>query len=284
MVTTLYATLAQVKSELQATSTTDDAKVLLALRIVSARIDRIMASRKTFFAPVLEERQFQITRNRVESFYNTFLLNMPLLSISSAFINTTDITARLSVYPPYPSPYSQVRLTDNTTSFYWYNYCDFRTPSFLKITGYWGYNSDYANAYLAVDTLTAGITASQTTLVVADIDGTNDYGLAPRISAGNLLKIGDELLEVTATNITTNTATVRRGVNGTTGAIHAISAPVSVYQVDEPIAHITARQASLLYARRGAYDSKNISDIGTIQFPSDLLSELTGVLTQYAYA
>jgi len=284
MVTTLYATLADVRNNINASSTTGDAQALGALRVVSARIDRIMSSRKTFFAPVLEERQFAITTDRVNSFYISFLLNMPLLSITTAYVGTTDVTSYVEVFPPYPSPYSQVQLTDPTRYWYWLDYCTYRRPTFFKLTGYWGYNSDYANAWLAVDTLAVQINASITTITVADIDGTNEYGLAPRISAGNLLKIDDELLEVTATNTTTNVATVRRGVNGTTAASHLISATVSTYQVDEPIRHITARQAALLYGRRGAYDNQNISDIASVQYPSDLLAELTGTLTQYAYA
>ena len=115
------------------------------------------------------------------------------------------------------------------------------------------------------------------------MDGANPRGYSPRISAGNLLLIDDEYLEVTATNTTTNVVTVIRGANGSTAATHLIAAPVSVWQVEDNIKRVTARQAGLLYARRGAFETANITEIGIIQYPVDLLAELRGVLQGYSY-
>jgi len=158
--------------------------------------------------------------------------------------------------------------------------CD---PLTTIVYGVWGYHRRYASAWLAVDAIAAGINATVTALTVADVDGLNVQGYGPRISAGNLLKIDSEYLEVTATNITTNVVTVIRGANGSTAAAHLIAAPVSVWQVEDNIKRVTARQAGLLYARRGAFETANITEIGIIQYPVDLLAELRGVVQGYGY-
>jgi len=80
------------------------------------------------------------------------------------------------------------------------------------MAGVWGYNSDYLQAWQAVDVITVvGINSSVTSFTVADVDGVDVYGVTPRISAGNYVLIDSEVMLVTATNTTTNTVTVKRG-------------------------------------------------------------------------
>jgi len=50
------------------------------------------------------------------------------------------------------------------------------------------------------------------------------------------------------------------------------------------VRRVTARQAGLLYARRGAYEQQTITDVGVITYPADLLSELRGVLQGFQFA
>ena len=285
MATTPYATLADAKVETKATSTLDDNVLLSYIRTVSNRIDRLLYSNRAFFAPVIETRQFMLTSDNVWSAVNAFRFSDNLLAATGVTVNGTDYVGSTEGYPIYPTPFNALRLT---TTVSWYNIgcvSNWRSPVYVTIAGVWGYHSDYNNAWLDVDTITTvgGINASVTTFTVTDVDGLNAYGLTPRLSAGALIRVDSEFMEVTATNITTNTVTVRRGVNGSTAAIHAESATVAMFQVEDNIRRVVARQAAFLYARRGSYENASVTDMAVVSFPSDLLGELIGVMNSYAY-
>lgn len=81
---TNYCTLAEVKAELKATTTTDDSDVRRSMRQVSARIDALMGTpRRPFFAPYTEQRKFPIISTRIDSFYNVYWLRQHILSVSA---------------------------------------------------------------------------------------------------------------------------------------------------------------------------------------------------------
>lgn len=278
----MYATLAEAKAELNADLTTDDASILFLVRMVGARIDNLMASRVPLFEPFIEAREFEVNAYNVDSSRNVFMLppTDTLLDIDTISLGTSTLSA-VDPYPASRVPIRRIRRTDGSS---WYACASSCDPLTTIVYGVWGYHRRYASAWLAVDTLAAAIVStSATTLTVADVDGLNPQGYGPRISAGNLLKIDSEYLEVTATNTTTNVVTVIRGANGSTADVHLIAAPVSVWQVEDNIKRVTARQAGLLYARRGAFETANITEIGIIQYPVDLLAELRGVVQGYSY-
>lgn len=285
---TLYATLDDAKSTMKAgtsSNVTEDPIVLRNLRVVSRRIDRLFASRRPYFAPWIETREYLIDAERINSAEQTFLFGDPLLALTAVTVGTDALVVNSTVklWPPLTTPARQLRLISPGLG--WYGYCDSNyDPLRVIITGTWGYHRDWTNAWLDVTTLSAAIaTAAVTTITLTDIDGTDVYGRQPWISAGSLLQIDSEWLEVIATNTTTNVATVRRGVNGSTAATHLISATVSVYQPEEDIRDVVARQAGFKYARRGAYETVTVADLGSIQFPPDLLGELRATLSGYAY-
>lgn len=276
-----YCTLADAKATMRADSTLDDALLLSLIGQVSARIDLLMSTNTPYFQPYTDALEFEVVAQRVDSGRNAFILppGSPLLALTSVSLNGAAVTA--SAHPATRSPISMIRRTDGGS---WYeNGTD--DPPTVVITGVWGYHRRYAQAWSVVDALAAAvISTTATTITVADVDGSNPDGFTPRISAGNLIGIDNELLEVTATNTVTNVVTVRRGMNGTTASTHLIAAPVSVWQTDDNVRRVTARQAGLLYARRGAYEQQTITDVGVITYPADLLSELRGVLQGFQFA
>jgi hypothetical protein len=285
----LYCTLADVRSELNADSTVDDQKVMRGVRQLSRRIDTMFRN-QNLFVPVIQTRRIALSNININSWERTLILRSPqqgvapLLLLTGVTINSTALVIGTSVqaYPQPYAPYYQLQLIGDC-ALSWYDYCNVTLPGprFASVAGVWGYNMDYANAWLAVDDLSAGINASVTTLTVADVDGDNPYGEAPRISAGNVIQIDTEWMDVIATNITTNTVTVVRGVNGSTAAAHLVDAPVSVYLVDESIRRI-CRQAAFQYSRIGAFDTSRISDFSTLQFPEDFLQEVKDLLNLFA--
>lgn len=281
---TYYASLADAKNAMNAgsaSSTTDDAILLAMIGAVSTRVDLLMNpdAGAAYFAPCTEAREYEVRYDNVDSRRGVYILpsGETMLALTSVTLNGTPITA--TAYPSTRSPITMFRRANGL----WYEN-NSGDPLTAIISGVWGYHRRYAQAWAAVDTLTAAIVSTTaTTLTVADVDGVDEAGLTPRISAGNLLRIDDELVEVTETNTSANVITARRGVNGTTAATHLNAAAVSVFRPEETIRRTVARQAGMLYARRGAYEQQTITDVGVVTYPADLLSELRGVLQGFQY-
>lgn len=279
---TMYCTLADARAEMKAENTTDDAQLLALVNQVSRRIDLVMGGYSVpSFGPYIDTREYEVCGANVDSGRNVFLLpsGETLLALTSVTLNGTAVTG-VAAYPATRSPISMIRRTDSVS---WYEN-DTDDPPTVTISGVWGWHRRYAEAWASVDALAAAIVSTTaTTFTVADVDGAGLDGFTPRLSAGNLIRVDDEIMEVTATTVATNTVAVRRGVNGSTAATHLISSAVEVWQTDENIRRVTARQAAFLYARRGAFEAQNITDMGTVTYPSDLLAELRGVLQGFQY-
>lgn len=283
-----YATLAQVKGEQLATSTTDDDKLMARVMSTCARIDKIMGSGYRYFMPWIRTITIPVTEFITDSVVNTLALPYPLLELTSLTYNGTAMVVNTDVeaYVPGVTPYRLLRL--KSTAYTWHTWDGYNSAypvPLVAVTGIWGYHSDYVNAWLSVDTLTAAIaTTSITTLTVGDVDGDDAYGFSPRISRGALLKIDDEFLEVIDTNTTTNVVTVKRGANGSTAATHMQDTAVYTWQPEADITDVVMRQASLKYTRRGAFEVSTFNEAGvTTSYPQDLLMELKGVLQNYVY-
>lgn len=289
----LYSPLAYTLSVMAATAAgavqtaADRQRLLSATRVASRRIDREMGAKRPLFVPARGDWRLRVTPDRVNSHDNTLALDVPMATLEGATVGTRSLTFGTDVegYPdPDNAPYSALRLM--TCCAGWYGIADdcYTSPLFATVLGISVLHTDYANAWARVDALTANIDASVTSISVADVDGADAYGLTPRISDGNLLRIGDEFMEVLAVNTTTNAVTVRRGVNGTTAAAHVATDGVDVFMVEDPIRYITARQAGLIYARAGAYVTVEVSGLGNeVRYPADLLQELKAVLQDYQF-
>ena len=280
---TFYATLDEAKNENKASSATDDTRLFDALRATSRRVDAIFQSRRPFFAPLIETREWLIEPQHVWSWLRTFYFDDPLLSLTAVVVGSTTLTVGTTVeaWPTLHPPFRKLRLMNSCDN--WYDFCNSDDPVMVTITGQWGWHPDFANAWFKVDDLQADINASVTELTVADVDGLDDLGRSPRLSAGNLIRIGTEFLEITATDTATNIATVRRAVNGSTAAAHVTNDDVEVWETHEPVKRAVIRQANMLYAKRGAYDGVNISGLSNIVFPSDLMAEFRNIMTELAY-
>ena len=278
--TNYYCTLAQVKSELKAENTTSDNYVLSMIQVVSQRVDEMLKRRYQFFLPYTYAKSVPLDEYTHSAYMNTLLLPDYLLSLTSVVVNTTDVTTNARLYPPNEVPVYRLQLNNNAR---WTDYPDDNYPiTYVNVTGVWGYNRDYPNAWQSVDTITTvgGINASATTFTVADADGVDTYGLTPRFSIGNDIKADTEIMLVIGVNTTTNTLTVRRGVLGTTSATHTQGTAVSTYTVEPIISQTVARQVGKIYANRGGYTTQS-TEAGNFTYPPDLLSELKNVVSLY---
>lgn len=278
-----YGSLAEAKIELVAKSSVDDAQLYNYTRIVSRRIDLLMTGRSTrpYFGPYSEARQLLIDASRVDSYRNTFLLGYPLLEYSALTAGGTNAYSTSQGFPQGITPYNLLRMTASGSPWYSYVCSADGNPAYAAITGVWGYHSDYANAWLAVDTLAANITAGAVSMTVGNVDGEDAYGISPRFSAGNLIKLDSEFFLVTKTDTGTNKVYVKPALNGTTAADHTAGATIYRWETEEPIRRITARQAAMLYSRQGAFTAKVFDGVGEITYPQDLLKELAMTLQEY---
>lgn len=285
----LYATLADARLDNKAVSTTDDNVLLRYLRQISRRIDNMFRvlnwPTRPIFEPYIETRIIPLSTYQTNSLLRTYTLPASLLALTGVQVATETLTigTLVEAWPDSASPITALRLIDCCNSWFSFDCGTCSEPTLIQVSGTWGIHRDYANAWQHVDDLAAGITDSATSLTVADVDGADAYGLIPRLSAGNLIRVGNEYMEVTATDTGANTVTVRRGQNGSTASAHAQNDDVDVWMVEEPIRREVARQAAFLNARRGAYSTVDITALGETRYPSDLLGSLRGVLAEYAY-
>lgn len=284
-----YCSLADAKLEIKAKDTVDDDHVKRYIKQASARIDAIMAPRirRPIFEPYIEQRTFLLTPRVIDSISNSFTFRQPLLSIDSVLVGAQDVTSSVEAWPRGRMPIRAIRFTNQ--AHYWYEFCTSLEPVYVNITGSWGIHADYANAWPNYDTVQANpIAPGDVSFAVADADGDDPYGIAPRFSTGQLLRIGAgaEIMRVAGTNTTTNIVTVARAQNGSPlpAVSYAAGSAVAVYQPEEQVRRVVARQAALLYARRGAFQVESLDGVGVITYPQDLLVELQQVLTEYQYA
>ena len=288
---TLYCTVDEVRQWMRSNRTIADNILLSGIRQVSQRIDRTFYRRRApFFAPVIETRDnYQLSGSRVNSIDGTFYFGDPLLSLTGVIVGTQTLVVGTTVqlFQGEYAPYDTLQLTDRCCNG-WYRYVTCAgcvQLQFVTISGTWGYNVDPDNMWLdSLQTIqnVGGIDADDTSITVTDVDGANANGYTPCLSAGNLIQIDSEWMEVTATNTTSNTFTVKRAVNGSTAAAHNQSTAIYVYQVEEAIKRATYRQVGMEYAKIGGYDNQDVPDLSNVAFPADVLAEFKALLNLYA--
>lgn len=230
----LYATVNEYHAEKEITTAFDSltaaqsARILRALRRASRRIDTFCGRH---FFPKSATENFDFLNAR-EVIFDPFDL-LEATTVTTGGDELTDVASTKydlltgSVYGLYPKS----RLMVHTDADITLDVGD-RFEQANRITGIWGYHTDWDNAWLdSLDEVEDNpLTAAATSLTVNDSDGADADGITPRFQIGQLLKIESEYVYVSAVNDTTNVLTIVRGQNGTTAAQHAQNTAVSVYQ------------------------------------------------------
>lgn len=255
-----YATLAEYKAYTTArgqtatTDTADDAVIESLLKAISRYVD---AQTARWFYPRIETRYFDVPYSR-ELIVDADLLEV--LSITNGD-GTLIPSTEYSLRPRNQSPHFIIRLVDNST-YYWASDGSGNTHDVIEVTGVWGYHNRYSVAWETITTLAEDLDISETGLDVTS--GTN-------FSAGNIVRIGDELSYIST--IVTNTLTGTRGENGSTAASHLTGVNVRVWQFMDELKTATLETALQAYRRRFGQSGTNqatITAAGVVLSPKDI--------------
>lgn len=255
-----YATLAEYKAYTTArgqtatTDTADDAIIESLLKAISRYVD---AQTARWFYPRIETRYFDVPYSR-ELIVDADLLEV--LSVTNGD-GTLIPSTEYSLRPRNQSPHFIIRLVDNST-YYWASDGSGNTHDVIEVTGVWGYHNRYSVAWETITTLAEDLDTSETGIDVTS--GTN-------FSAGNIVRIGDELSYISA--IVTNTLTGTRGENGSTAASHLTGVNVRVWQFMDELKTATLETALQAYRRRFGQSGTNqatITAAGVVLSPKDI--------------
>jgi uncharacterized UPF0146 family protein len=232
-----YNSLTELKSNLGITSTTDDAILRSKLESASRSIDSYC---NRVFYSYTQTKYFDGSQ---------FLWIPDLLSITSIKTDddndgTFENTWTTDDYFTYGvgledtiNTYPITRLEINPNG----DYGSFNSgvKKGVQIIGTWGYGDNTSTPYVVTS-----VTGSVATV----------GGLTLTLSADSIIEIGQTILceseQMYVTALGTLSATVERGVNGTTAAIHSLKT-IYVYRYPKDIMQATLDIASALYVNRG---------------------------------
>jgi len=228
-----YASIADLKTSLAVTSTTDDVVMRKIIDSASRMIDRYTGRS---FGVKSETRYFDSAGARL---WIPDLLSVTTLKTDedsdldydNTYAATDYILYPLNTYPKY-----YIEVSDDG------DYSGFGAGrKSVQLAGLWGYGDGIsATPYLIDTTLSAAITTtSAVTCTVTSV--TN-------LSAGQTLLVESEQMFIES--ISSTTLTVIRGVNGTTAATHVISTSLYIYQYPYDVWQACLALASAIYQNR----------------------------------
>jgi hypothetical protein len=276
-----YCVLYDLKAYLRITETDSDTLLSLFAEQASRTLDA--ACRRRFY-PRIETRYYDHPHDA-----SVLVLDDDLLEVTTFTTGNGTVTLAASDYyltcggqhNLLPADRIEMRIDGQHTGLQ-YNTTPQRANA---VTGIWGYHEAWASAWDAVDALAAGVNNSTTTLPVNDADGPDLDGLTPRFKVSQLVRVDSEFMYVSVVTAgTTNTLTVRRGVNGSTAVAHDAGAAVAVYRPMNDVAAAAKRLAAWLYGQRDQPYAERIqaAQQGIISIPEAMPPDVRLVIARYA--
>ena len=260
----LYGALAELKTRLGITGTTDDTQLMYYLLDASRAVDEL--THRYFYT-----KTATIYADTVGA--NFLLLPEDFISITTL---TTDSEG--------DDTYDGETWTENTDFWVWpyNNYPKYgvqttqagnytfsgNTPRYVKIVGVFGYGDNTSDPW--TETAIGGTVDISSTTLTLTAEGT--------IDAGHTIKIDSEQMYVSAvTSDASDEATVERAVNGTTAAAHVTSGgdTISLAQYPAKVVNATYQFAARFYRQAGkeVLESERIGDYSYRRFKTSDLHE-----------
>jgi len=233
------------------------------------------------FAPLLDTKYQNVVDALVGDLIKgmSLYLQYPLLSITSVTLGDGTSLVENTDYRLYPrgqSPAIALRLIN--TSLSWTSRTD--NTSEIEIVGIWGWHSDYDNAWVSSGDEVKddpNISATATEITVADVTAADGWGLTPRFSPGQFIRIEDEYLSIVSVDIGNKKLTVVRGIRGSTAASHVLDTPIDTFKPDNAIVRAAQKQAAFDLARAGQFKRVTFAGLRIEQLP-DISPEVEQIL------
>lgn len=266
-----YATLAELKTRLNITVTTYDGELLDVLRAASREVEQ--AAGRYFYT---ETGTRYLDSRTTGPIVIDDCLALTAVTADSELDDTFDGETWVSgtdyyLWPEVGYPKTELRVLRNR------DYSPAARKRYLKLVGTWGAgNLQDSSPWATLDGTATVADGTSTSLTLAG-------NVAP--VAGQTIKLEDEQLFITAVN--GSTATVVRGVNGTTGAAHSAVA-ISLAQYPSDVIRATLWCAALMWRdfERGGLQSERIGDYsytrGSADADGQTLRRLLGRVTRWA--
>ena len=275
MLTNAYCTLADYKNYVVArgqsssTDATDDGVIQDLINSASRYIDT--QSGRQFY-PRIEEQLYNIPSDR------HLYLDDDLLAVIT-FSNGDDaaISANQYVTQGAKPPFWAISLR-KTSTVTWEPNSAGDSEQVIGVLGIWGRHDNYTQrAWLKVGTLGAAM-SDTTTLAFTMTAGHS-------IAVGNILRIDNELFNVST--VATNTITpIVRGDNGSTAATHLISAPVYAWQPMEGAKQSALEIVNSAYKKRfgqSVGESATVTAAGVVLSPRDIPATAQAFIDSQAF-
>ena len=275
----LYATLDDLNREITQLNSADSkdrvgidpSHGLTLLDTVSRRCDLILSPhREVWFGPVQETRRVKVNSTNYSAKSRRVTLSTPLLELMELTYGSSDWADGATLDDPqtiYLGTGCSIADTLSTTR--------------LEVEGLWGIPDDPNDPWPLTGVALSG--DINTTVTELPVDSSALLGLLGNyvFAPGRILEIDDEILMVVSRDVEANVVRVLRGQLGTTSAIHTTGDAVRYWAHPAELTQMVARQAALLYVRRGAFQAELVDGIGITTYPQDLLSSLHSVLTGF---
>lgn len=282
-----YATVAEIKEiapdAIRETTTQYDELFYKLSRVLSRWIDN--HTRRTFF-PELDTRFFNGDASIELWIDDIYSISSVAVSIDNGETYTALTTGD---YIPMhgkdfnsPKSYNLLMIDFNGTEGSWP-----LGQKSVRVIGNWGRSDNRDRVFEdALDAVVDDpLTAAATTLTLTDVDGVDQWGITPRIAQGQILQMEAEFVEVTGTDTATGaqTATIVRGVNGTTAAEHAAAIQVDKFMPPEPVKQACLIQAMKQFKRGqvGFGDAEALPDLTRIMHIKTIDPEALALLENY---
>ncbi|HZU86596.1 MAG TPA: hypothetical protein VFF78_03865 [Anaerolineaceae bacterium] len=153
----------------------------------------------------------------------------------------------------------------------------------ISVDGLWGFHNHYPEAWVdSMDSVqdVGGINASVNTFKVLDSDGIAGDLRGPRFQSGQMISIGTEFMLVISANNQSNDLVIRRGYNGTTAAVHAQGAAISIFRPMGIVEIACIRLVAWRYKQKDVdnFDKTYIMGGGVVNVPTSIPSDVVRFL------
>jgi hypothetical protein len=285
-----YATLHQVRQYLGIAPTTDDSRLI---RFVNEAVRAIDERQKRRYDARLETRYFDVPCKDLGGIgnYNTGrYTTLDYLRLDDDLLEVTElrngdgtiIAAADYVLEPYNRSVKHKIQLLPSAGVGWATSVSGDLRKALAVTGYWGFHTRYADAFEnSLDAVQNNpLTANATTVTVSDADGVAIDGSLQRFQAGQMWRIGDELVYCAAVNNAGNTCNIVRGYNGAAPAEHAQGTPIYIYRPMDNIVAAATRLVAWRYRQKDVdvFDKSTILGAGVKITPSSMPADVIELL------